>query len=387
MTRERARRFSWGLVFLSLAGLGLFAPGRAIAGPAGLALVIGVDRYASMPGGGACGPAARSVRDRLSEQGVTVQAVFDPSAAAMRTAIADFAAQLEEAPPGIALVYACGMAVTTPGHLFLLPSDAGSDGHLDPDRQGVVLPALLNALAGTGGAVYADRGLATPSATGDIGTNLPAGLHLALSLSGREGTAPIGQRLARSDFRVGQGWGAAAAMIQAGFTSPDANVRAVLLPPPGSPPSVSGNVMPDSAAPSANATIRASNEPAGNEPAGKIPPASVTAAPMMPSPNPVGQQPAAASDKTAPEMATPAQPSARGRSANAFERGGKRSKEPRRDRIRRLQTALARNGYRGPIDGRVHGRTMAAIRAFQRDLGDPGTGVLTRAELAQLLNH
>ena len=79
MTRNRARRARRSFMALALAGIGQFGCGPAMAEPPGLALVIGVDRDASQAGGGVCGPAARGLRDRLSAQGLAVQAVLNPA--------------------------------------------------------------------------------------------------------------------------------------------------------------------------------------------------------------------------------------------------------------------------------------------------------------------
>ncbi len=350
MTRNRARRARRSFMALALAGIGQFGCGPAMAEPPGLALVIGVDRDASQAGGGVCGPAARGLRDRLSAQGLAVQAVLNPSAVAMRSAIDDFAAQVEKDRPGTALIYACGMAVSAADHLFLMPSDAGSDGRVDPARQGVVVQALLNALAGTGGTLYADLGLAAPAAgetASEAGKRLPAGLHLALNLTERDGAARFGERLL-AGFQAGQGWDATAAMLQAGPAFPDGTVQTLLSP----------------------ASAAASAAPASAEAA--PPDADSDAAPR---PDPAGPQPE-----------TPPQPPAPARGAEAPRAAG-RSEPPGVSRIKRLQAALARSGYAGPMDGRLNGPTVAAIRTFQRSLGDPETGVLTQTELVYLLNR
>jgi len=356
MTRNRARRVRRGLMTLALAGLSQFGP--AVAEPSGLALVIGVDRDAGLAGEGVCGPAARGVRDRLSAQGLTVQAVLNPSEVTMRSAIDGFAAQVEKNPPGVVLVYVCGKAISAADRLFLMPSDAGSDSRADPARQGVVMQALLNALAGSGGTLYADLGLKAPAAAGgaaeEAGRRLPAGLHLALSLTERDGAARVGEHLVSSDFRAGQGWDATAAMLQAGSAS-DGTVRMLL---PAAAISASDSPAPDAAAPSAATAQAATPGEAAQPPGGD------SNAPI--SPDPAGPQPNAAP-----------QPPARARSTEA----------PGSGRIKRLQTALARTGYAGPIDGRLNGPTVAAIRAFQRSLGNPETGALSQTELVHLLNR
>lgn len=370
MTHARARRLRKGLAALALEGLTL-CPGPAAAEPIGLALVIGIGHDATVEGS-ACGLAARAVRDRLSGQGLAVQAMSDPSTGALRSAIDGFAAQIEERPPGIAIVYVCGAAIATADRLFLVPSDAGSGGGVDPGRQGVVPQALLNALAGTGGTLYADLGLTVPAATGtavdEVGKRLPAGLHLALSVSGRDGTAPIGKRLAGPDFRAEQGWDATTAMLQAGSGPLDGTVQTLLLPPassgsePVSPPrDAGGRTIPE---PDAAAPITP-------------PPGAGTDAPVRP--DAAGFRPGSPS------------PPARVRTAGAFkemgESVGKRGGLPDSGRIKRLQAALARNGFGGPVDGRLREPTVAAIRTFQRTLGNPETGVLTQAELVHLLNR
>jgi len=358
MTRNRARRVRRGLMVLALAALSHF--GSAVAEPSGLALVIGVDRDAGLAGEGVCGPAARGVRDRLGAQGLAVQAVLNPSEVTLRSAIDGFAAQVERNPsgtaPGIALVYVCGKAALAEDRLFLMPSVAGSDSRADPARQGVVLQALFNALAGSGGTLYADLGLTAPAAAGgaveEAGKRLPSGLHLALSLTERDGAARLGERLVSADFRAGQGWDAMAAALQAGGPADGT----VLLPPPADP-KASASPAPDAPPSTATAQAAPPGDPAqpsgadGDAPAG---------------PDPAGSQPNA-----------PPQPPARARSAEA----------PGNGRIKRLQAALARTGYAGPLDGRLNGPTLAAIRAFQRSLGNPETGVLSQTELVHLLNR
>ncbi len=355
MTRNRARRVRRGLMALALASLSQFGPGPAVAEPSGLALVIGVDRDAGLAGEGVCGPAARGVRDRLREQGLTVQAVLNPSEVTLRSAIDGFAAQVEKNPPGVVLVYVCGKAVSAGDRLFLMPSDAGSDSRADPARQGVVLQALLNALAGSGGTLYADLSLTAPAAAGgaveEAGKRLPSGLHLALSLTERDGAARLGERLVSADFRAGQGWDATAATLQAGGPADGT----VLLPPAA--PSASASPAPDAAPPSA-ATAQAAPPVDAAQPPG--------ADSDAPAPDPAGSQPNA-----------PRQPPARARGTEA----------PGSGRIKRLQAALARTGYAGPIDGRLNGPTVAAIRAFQRSLGNPETGALSQTELVHLLNR
>lgn len=57
-----------------------------------------------------------------------------------------------------------------------------------------------------------------------------------------------------------------------------------------------------------------------------------------------------------------------------------------RSRTATIQTALAKLGFdpKG-IDGVMGGNTRAAIRAFQGDLGDPRTGILTSAQFQKLI--
>ena len=50
--------------------------------------------------------------------------------------------------------------------------------------------------------------------------------------------------------------------------------------------------------------------------------------------------------------------------------------------VMELQQALADRGYyTGPIDGRFSDATVAAIKAFQTDLGVPATGIIDVATM------
>ncbi|MCI4660626.1 MAG: peptidoglycan-binding protein [Neomegalonema sp.] len=59
----------------------------------------------------------------------------------------------------------------------------------------------------------------------------------------------------------------------------------------------------------------------------------------------------------------------------------------KRQRLLLQRRLRARGYYRGPIDGIMGRLTRDAIETFQEDLGDPGTGYLTPAQMEILLNR
>lgn len=332
--------------------------GPAAAGTSGAALVVGIDD----PAGKAdqsCSQAAHDVGVRLGEQGIAVQPLTNPLDIELRSAIDDFAAGFEGAAPGIALVYVCGPAASAGSRLFIMPSGANPDPHANLASQGVIVQAFLNALAGTGGTVFADLGLAAPAdeALRAQGDRVPAGVHLALNLSLRGDRAWVGRSLASTRVTLSKGWDAVAAGIATGGL-PDA---VSLLPPP--------------------ATLADAQRAAGlPDPAGAEPPVPTTVEP--------------AGDATA------AQPAGETHATQAFASTlppARRAARPVRlsvvrpaatARIERLQAALARKDfYHGPIDGRLSPYTQRSVRLFQRSLHAPETGALTQAEIIRLLNE
>jgi len=75
------------------------------------------------------------------------------------------------------------------------------------------------------------------------------------------------------------------------------------------------------------------------------------------------------------------------RKKSSRQRSGRRSSRARYSRAdtRTIQTALTVIGLNpGPIDGAIGRKTRAAVKAFQRALGDPETGSLTKAQATKL---
>ncbi len=403
----------------------------------GTALVVGIDDQHG-DAKSTCTQAAGSVGTRLREQNILVQSLINPSGVALRSAIDDLAAALDGAAPAITVIYICAPAVADTSRLFVMPSDFGPQDEANPAAQGVVVQAFLNAVAGTGGSVFADLGLRDPAGVNELvqaqGSRIPAGLHLAVSLSRRDGEALIGRGLASKQVSVGQGWNAIAGTLVGGFAP-----QGVFLPKPL--PGGAADLQPTAGAPPASPPPTVPSPPAAPPP--QSPPAPVAAQPTNPA-APAGQPPAQAPQALAlppPAQESPAhndvrstppapdvlrlppppppegapEPAVRPKSPSVASLShppqppGVRPSAPAEarpirpppaehdvppaeqapdPRIGRLQVALTRRHlYSGPIDGRVNATMQQSIRLFQHSLQAPETGALTHAQIVWLLNE
>ena len=409
----------------------------AAAQGSGTALVVGIDdKHGDAKT--TCTQAVASVGTRLREQGIAVQSLINPSGVALRSAIDDLAAALDGAAPAITVIYICAPAVADTSRLFVMPSDSGPQDEANLAAQGVVVPAFLNALAGTGGTVFADLSLRDPAGMNELvqaqGGRIPVGLHLAVSLSRRGGEALIGRGLASKQVSVGQGWNAIAAILAGGVapqgvflpkpalgaaadgqptagpppaSHPPAEPLPPAAPPPEPPPApmaaqptnpAAPAQQPPAKAPQALAVPPTPQAPTAHDDVPSSPPAAEVL--KLPPPPPPEAAPEPAAQPTPPRVASlnhPPQPPAVRPSAPAEARPA-RPPSPEHDapqveqtpdvRIGRLQVALTRrNLYRGPIDGRVNATMQQSIRLFQHSLQAPETGALTHAQIVWLLNE
>ena len=342
-----------------------------------LALIVASDP----PGAAAsCAPVARAVASVLGARGADVTLLIDSSITAARGALYDLATRIAASPlPPPALLYVCAPATFQDGRLFVLPGvDAGRN-H-DALTQGVVLTALPNALGGSSnGAVLADLVLQPWRSPPPLQALAP-GLRLAIHLDANGHSTPAGDALATT-ADAAHAW--AEMMIARG---PDSHAvsrqdRWIVIPvavPPATPPPTSPTLLPSRTLATA------------------LPPLPPTPPPVPPSPATI--QTAAGSTAVATATAPPKTIATRaetpsGRATPAAEQTRRSPRPPRTHqgpgnaRFARLQGALARHGlYHGPIDGRLDPPTTDAIRAFQRSLGEEGTGVLTAGQIVLLLN-
>lgn len=155
--RPVAARWLGPLSPVLLAALLLRATASLAASP-GVALVIGEGRYAGQAVLPACSQAAQAVSARLQRLGFTVDAAIDVPVATLRDTISNFADHVAEAPSGAALAYVCAEATAVDQRLFLLPSDLDLRQPIRPETQGVVVRALLNAMAETKGMLIIELG-------------------------------------------------------------------------------------------------------------------------------------------------------------------------------------------------------------------------------------
>lgn len=362
--RRRARTMPL-LSVLLLAGLS--APARAAT--TGIALVIGTDLYAGQPQHTACEQTAHDVRNRLRQQGFTVEELSNASAVGLRSALDSLATQLNGAPSGTTLIYVCAAAALDGQRLFVLPADADLRGTIQPQTDGVVMQALLNALAGTGGAVYADLGVpgrtTLDAARALLRDRLPSGLHLALATDSGPALGALGQALAGTTVPLDASWTQLVGVLQPKPHS--GGTTRLLLPAPAAPAAAPAAAPPSAAVPAIPPSADAAR-PAGTEAA--APPSSNTSTPAAE---------ASKSSPTAGPLALHAQPHRHPDTDHPTPLASRRTL--------RIQAAMARQGaFSGPLDGVMDKRTLTAIRSYQAGLGDQATGVLTQPEIVRLLN-
>jgi hypothetical protein len=366
VTRTRRIRVVMRRLGLCLALAGV-SPARLHAATAGTALVIGSDANTGQPG---CEKMAGAVGTRLHELGFTVRLLRHPTVIALRGALDDFAADHQSRPPGATFIYLCAGAVSEGTRLFVLPLALQPDETLHPQTQGVVVQALLNALSGTGGTLYADLGLPKGGSPNGFVERVPDGLHLAVAVSAGGDPAVIGGRLADPEVRVDQDWpgmvsalqstaGAASLTLLPLPTRPDAEVAAK-TPVPAMPAPVPRDAT------ASPPTIDGPPTPQG-EPGATVEPSAAPTPTSPQPPTPVIAQTAPHPRELGPDAGHDASPAI--------------------SRTARIQAALARRHiYSGSIDGQMGPGTVAAIRAFQGSLGDAPTGTLTGLEIVRLLN-
>lgn len=336
-----------------LATLWLLAAPAAHAAGFGQALLVADDRPNGGPG---CAQTAQALAGRLQQLGLTVHSVVNPSAAGLRDVLDAFAdataIATADSPAGTNLIYICAPATAEQSRLFIMPSAEGVASPpattQDPQTQGVVLQALANALAGTGGTLYADLRVAADPA-GQLVP--PDGLHLALNLDARSHPHLLGTVLSASGFPLDGDW---TKIVAALGSTGDGLVMApapVPTPAPVEPPT------PPSSVP----------QPPPSPPA--TTPAPVAAA--------VSASPPQHSRANEPTAKTEGRPAALPRPAYTASKA----------RTARIEAALARRGvYAGPIDGKHSQAVAEAVRSFQQQLGDPATGTLTAVQIIRLLN-
>ena len=397
MSTRRRQPAPWRRRLLAMAPAMLLAGTAALAAPS-VALVVGID---GPPGssGRMCSQLARDVGAQFKQQGIVPQVLDNPSVTALRSGIDDIAAAISGAAPDMALAYVCAPTSVDGSRLFVMPSGTASATGAALAAQGVIVQAFLNALAGTGGTVFADLALPGDAAPGEavrtLAERLPAGLHLALNLS--PGGEPwIGQGLAGNRITPGQAWGTVAAGIGTGH--PRDGI--LLLPPVAVPvttsaePPPSEPLRPTAAEPPSPAPPRSSappQRPAPMQPAGGDAPAARPARAereaTAPAPKPA-RNAAPGPDRPA-SIPRSSQAEARQATLRPSEADAPPPPPGQPDtRTRRLQAALARQGfYRGPADGRPGAPTQGAVRQFQRSLGAAETGEMTQSEIIRLLNR
>jgi hypothetical protein len=378
-------------------------PAAAQAAPGGFALVIGEELYNGAPRHTSCGQTAHDVANRLRQAGVVTEALTNPTSVALRDGLDNFAAQLSGAPSGTTLIYVCSTALADHERLFLLPSDVALDQPVQPETQGVVVQALLNTLAGTGGTLFADLELLkdgrVESGAALLRDRLPPGLHLAISAGQDSHVGALGEAISGGRIGVGAETNWNEMVVGIGALPHSAGTLLTLpargAPQPQAPLAPAGQAAgpPAAARPPAPAQAIAP-APAPTETRarrGAVPVASVQAAPLP------GSPPLPAAAQT-PGQAKPPAPSSFGpapsglASAQAAAYPGQPPREAprpfaRSDRVARLQSAMIGQGiYTGPVDGVMNERTRSGIRAWQGRLGDPRTGTLTQMEVVRLLN-
>jgi hypothetical protein len=350
---------SW-LVGLTLAAC--MTHGAAAAPSGAAALVVGVSHYDGKPAAEGCGPAALAAGDRLRRLGFAVTEAIDGTGVSLRAALGEFSARAASGTAP-ALVYVCAAATAVDTRVFVLPGDVDLQEPLRPETQGVVLRALLNAIAPTKGTLVAELTLppGTPAdpVAAAIRASLPGGTRLALVLSDGSQAGALGNRLADNATPAADSWDRFAMALEAAEPNLPGAV-AVFEPPPPRP-------VPNPA-------------PANiGQPAAAAPP-PIALAPPPPQIVPPADAPPSAPDADAPPAADAAK-------QNVDPKAAKPRPAPD-DRVKRVQAALkARKFYFGPLDGVLDSRVIQAIVSFQLSIGSKPTGTLTQTEIVRLLNN
>jgi hypothetical protein len=393
----------------------------ANAASTGIALVIGNDIYADRPQHTSCSQTAHDVRNRLRDAGFVTEELINARSTALRDALDALSTQLSGASSGTTLIYVCATAMVDHQRLFVLPSDVDLDQPVQLETSGVVMPALLNALAGTGGTVLADletlHGQTLESTRTLLNNRLPPDLHLAVASGHGAGVGVLGQTITGRRIPLDQGWAVLAPALQAAL--PNAAAALVLPSPasgePASPPAPAEATPPAQPSAPAPAPMPApapapapAPQPATTPPPISAPPPASDASKPQAGTTSAGPDAAGAHAQPAPAATpVPAPPSpddaaphpADGKDAAASPPAPARPQrpKPRREpgerpprasnRVARLQNALAAQGvYSGPTDGVLNDRTQTAIRTYQSHLGEAPTGVLTQTQIIRLLN-
>ncbi len=367
--------------------LGLLAVPTALraaaAAQAGSAMVIGDSAYQGRPHDSSCVEAAGRVGERLRGQGWLVTTLLDPTGIELRAGLDTFAANLSDRN-GATLVYVCSDAIAVGGRIFVLPTDIDVDRPVDPETQGVVLQAMLNAIGGSTGALYADFSPVPGARIQRSDQRLPAGLHLALSISASDGKpAALGRGLADPSVPIAD-WSSTVAALS---SRPGLSNRAstVFLPAP------EPSAVPSEHVTEPVASIRNRIVPAAPPPMPPLMPAE----PAASGANNSTDGHASAQNPTTTQAARPTSPTQARKKASstwpvhARQHGESRPSvaAPPNPRLARIQAALARRGlYAGPANGEMDAATTAAIRHFQASLGEPPSGVLGQIEIVRLLN-
>ena len=315
--------------------IGLCVPAHAATGQA---LVIGIGQYAGQSTLPSCSRSAHAVSARLRQLGFTVDEAVDASAATLRETLAAFAGHATSAGTS-PVAYVCAEADPLDQRVFLLPADVDLQQPLHPETQGIVVKALFNAFTATNGTVIAEFGLGSgkPGAVAEaVRAMLPSGVHLALAVGDGRQTGVLGIRLADAATPLEQGWFGLATALQRQH-DPSGSTVTTFVPFPVPP-------------------------------APLAPPAPPPPPPVLPAPEP---RPVPHHARP-PVVSRPHKPAAAQRAS---------------DKVRRLQTALARRGfYQGTPDGIADAWMVNAVRQYQTSLGDQTTGRLTQAEIIKLLN-
>jgi hypothetical protein len=375
----------------------------------GNALVIGESSYAGVTVLPNCQHTADLLSARLRGLGFTVDELVDAPAGETRVAINRFAGDVASMPEQPSFAYVCGAGITEEQRLFLLASDVDLQLPLDPETQGVVVPALLNAIDGSGGTVIGEFAMQSTSderpTLEALRARLPSGLHLAVTMTDAQHAGSLGSVLAEDTTPLTGGWDGLALVLRA---RADRSAVALYAPLPALQPPPPAVVTP-AATPATKPnppTAPASDTGPGPAPASDTapPPASAPAPVAVAAPPPPPPSPDAAPATPAPQAsmlaplpvisippAPPEQPVARPpRPAQPARveppRGHSYARESNL-RAERLQIALRDQGlYTGPVDGVMDTRTIMAIRAYQISIGKPSSGTLTGSEIIQLLN-